>query len=60
MIDVGPLSAACGTGWHGAILLFSVINGAGEAASATQARITPHNKILRLIRIEKWEGRNNQ
>lgn len=43
MIHVGPLSAAravaaCGTGWHGAYLLFSVINGAEEAAAlATQA-----------------------
>lgn len=65
MIHVGPVSvagtvAACGTGWHGAYLLFSVINGAGAAASATQAWITPHNKILRLIRTEKWEGENSQ
>lgn len=61
MIQVGRLSAAgavaaCGTGWRGAYLLFSVING----ASATQAEITAHNKILRLIRTEKWEGETNQ
>lgn len=60
MIPVGPWSAACGTGWHGAYLLFSVINGAEAAALATQAEITPHNKILRLIRTEKWEEEQNQ
>lgn len=66
MIHVGPLSAAGavaagGAGWQRAYLLFSVINGAEEAASsATHAKITPHNKILRLIRAEQWEEENNQ
>lgn len=45
--------AACGTGWRGAYLIFSVINGAEEGA--TQSQITAHNKILRLIKKEKWE-----
>lgn len=46
--------AACGTRWHVAHLLFSVINEGGEAgAPATQAWITSNNKTLELIRKEK-------
>lgn len=48
--------AACGTRWHVAYLLFSMINGGEEVdALATQAKITSHNKTLKLIRREKWE-----
>lgn len=54
MGDSGRVSvAACGTKWHVAYLLFSVINGGEEVdAPATQAQITSHNKTLKLIRKE--------
>lgn len=48
--------AACGTRWHVAYLLFSVINEGEELdAPATRAyvQITSHNKTLKLIK--KWE-----
>lgn len=39
-----------------AYLLFSMINGEEEAdAMATQAKITSHNKILKLMRKDKCE-----
>lgn len=48
--------AACGTRWHVAYLLFSMINGGEEVdALATQAQITSHNITLKLIRREKCE-----
>lgn len=49
--------AACGTRWHVAHLLFSMINEGGEAgAPATQAWITSNNKALELIRKEKSQN----